>query len=358
MRRVFCIVLCLLMLSSYATAAKDESLEGQLNNFMYENGLNEENFALSYFNVSNGSFYNFNENAFFNAGELWVLPLHMYYCSEEYHGAFLPAENDPDYKNPDYEYKINGMTLDTCRTESILKRNKTVNEAMRNEVMRYYDEINEKFGHIDPDILPQSYYTDNCYSTQFLMNCMKELETRPEIYADLIRLYNMLPQSDGFKSDEEPLTNKTTFQIRGEENDIICAVAEVNTTKPYLLVCFVSREAGGDQILAKINALICSYIESASNNGAQTDSSVEGINRPDGSFQVNTNDNVGNSGTHALGVNRTDASFQIVENNPNQFGGIVKWLLIAFGGAIALAVLLYAIDQFIKYLKKRHHKNH
>lgn len=249
----------------------------------------------------------------------------------------MPKPNDPNYQNPDYKYTINGMDLATCRTESILSGNQSVNEAMRDEVMQYHDAINEEFGHILPEELPQSYYKKNCYSTEFLMNCLKELDRQPDVYGDLMRLYDLAQSPDGFRSSELPITNKyKTIQIRGEENGLVCAVGEITAPDTYLVACFVERKAGGDRILADINALICSYIE-----------------------QVSEQDSGELQATEQVGIVRTDKSFQTAPSNAGDFSGIVKWVAIVLGAALVLALLLYLIDRIIRKIRhKRRSKRH
>ena len=340
MRRVFCVMLCLLLLSSFVSAAKNETLAEQIDKYIEENGLTEENFALSYFNTETEAKYNFNEHTFFSAGDVWTLPLHMYYCLEESKDAFLPEENDPEYRNENYEYRINGMNLDTCRIESILNGNREVDQAMRAEIMQYENVINEEFGHVEAERLPESYYTDNCYSAYFLMNCMKELELdlTAKIYGDLILLYAQRPtNNEGFKSDSRTLTNKyTTVQIRGEENGMVCAVAEVAAPDPYLLVCFVSEKAGGDRVMAELNELICSYIESVSRNG--------------GGELAEVTDNKSSS------AERTERALQMTGKTSNDFSGLWVWFLCALGGAGAVAALLYGLDILLKYIKRKRRK--
>lgn len=331
MKRILCILLCLLVLSPLATAAKDESLAGQLYNYMYNNGLSEENFAISYFNVTSGASYHFNENAFFHAGDVWTLPLHMYYCLEEYRGSFLPEKNDPDYQNPDYVYTIKGLSLDNCRTQSILGGDQKILDAMRDEIMQYNEVINEEFGHIQDKDLSELYYTENCYSTKFLMNCLIELERTSEIYGELMRLYDMSQSHEGFYSADQPLTNKyRTVQIRGEEKGMVCAVAEVSAPDTYLLACFVSEEAGGDRVLAEVNALVCAYVQSVSKN-------TSGANN--------------NSST--VGMVRTDNSFKVIAENPNDLSGVFKWILIGLGGAAVLVVMAFACDRIIRKIRRR-----
>ena len=314
MRRILCVLVCILLLSSLTFADNDEALEGQLSTFRYSHGLDESNFALSYFNLDSGDRYDFNAQAFFPIGKVWTLPLHMYYCSQEYHGAFLPAFDDPNYNNPEYEFTINELTLDRCRTESILSGNEEINQAMLDRVNQYKSVINEEFGRIKEEDLPENYFTANDYSTEFLINCMIELDSTSEIYGDLTQLYDLAQTPDAYNSGG---CSHKIIQIRGEENGMICAVAKIFTAQPYLIACIVSKDAGGDEVLAEVNSLICTYVESLDES----------------------KDSVQNAQT---GLERSDSSYLVTTQNPNDTP-VLKWIGIALGAALALALLIFLI---------------
>lgn len=327
MRRIISILCCLILLCSFAHAAKDDSLAGQIDSYLYTHGLSEENFALSFFNLETAETYNFNENGFFAVGDVWTLPLHMYYCLQEYRGAFLPDYDDPNYNNPDYEYTINGMNLDTCRIESILSGNDKVNNDMRDAITQYKSVINEEYGHLAESDLPDGFYNDNHYSTQFLMNCLLEISRESEIYGDLMRTYDLAQPPDGLNDYGRPYK---VLQIRGEEDGMVCAVAEVTAPDSYLIACVVSQKAGGNQVLAEINALICEYVEATSKNS---------------DFTV--------AATTAGGFERSDENFLVAAENPNDMTDVIKWIGIALAAAAVLAAALYLTNSLLRILHKR-----
>ena len=125
MKRAFCIIFCIFLLASQVTAVQTDALTEQIDSFIVQNDLTEENFALSFFNTATGQSYAFNDSRLFPVGEVWTLPLHMHYTLQEHNGAFEPEEGSDEAADPEYEYKINGMTLDACRIESIIEGNKS-----------------------------------------------------------------------------------------------------------------------------------------------------------------------------------------------------------------------------------------
>ncbi len=288
-KRILCMLFCIVILCSFASAEHAQTLEEKIDSFISENGLNEENFALSYFNESTGDSYHYNEQTFFPTGYVWTLPLHMYYCAAEYRGDFEPVEGDENYNDPDYEYTIAGRNLDICRTESILNSNEDVSNAMRDAVLQYYNVINEEFGHIDEALLPTTYYKENRYSTKFFFNCLKTISRESEIYGEVMRLYDLVQTADGILSDELPITtNYRTVQIRGQENGMICVVAEVSAPQTYQLSCFISEAIGGDRLLAELNALIADHVLTEVGDTVTAPTESLGLEHSDSTFHINT----------------------------------------------------------------------
>lgn len=331
MKRLLCVLLCLMLLCSFPCAAQSNDLDRQVEAFIYSHGLSEENFALSYYNSETGAKYEYNADAFFPVGEVWVLPLHMYYCSQEHDGAFLPAYDDPNFNNPDYEYTIAGMNLDTCRTECILRGNDELNVKMREQIRNYKATVNEALGHINEKLIPPSYYDDNSYSPRFLMNCLLELGRQPEVYSELMRLFAQAqsPEPGGFLSGEFTDTLRyPTIQLRSAERGMVCAVAQISAPDTYCLTAFVSEKAGGDAILAELNNLFVNYIETNSKNSAPIATTGVGFERSDETFKVST--------------------------KQRSMSGPIKMILIALAISAALAVVCYY--GYVFYKRRRHNR--
>lgn len=328
MKRILCFCLCLCILlsavcvSAVATDNSDEPnmLKNKGDQFVKEHGLTEEDFAVYFYNPATREEYVYNENAFLPVGGNWILPLHMYYYEHETLGEF-----DPPIENPDEVYKIEGLTLEKCRYRSILMGDEEVSRQMRDNlgtVEQYLTLINEQYGHIEPEELPESYYHNNCYSATFLMNCLKRISAYPELYRDMMQNFSLVQTDDGVAAYDRPYS---LVHLRGEQNDYICDLAEVSATDTYLLVCFASEDAGGDTLLAEVNTLFCNYVE-------QT-------------FDVEEN-NAPTSGrwTHK------DEDYQsgsIGRSQKNKEGSIF-WILIALAIASAVAGIIGLIYYFLR----------
>ncbi len=311
MRRLFCLILCLTLLSGmvFAVETSDEdTLSSRIQEFIVANGLNGSNFALSYFNSDTGESYSFNQNAYFPAGDLWKLPLHMYYYEQDSLGAY-----DPPPEDPTYVFTIGDMTLGECHYRSIILGDNEVALKMR-EALGSHDQfkltVNEAFGHVSEEYLTEEFYQENKFSTQFWINALQAVSSQTDLFQDMMRNYNMVQTADGFATYGKayPLVH-----IRGEEDGFICDVGEISGPETYLLACCVSEEAGGDAVLAEINALICTYVEECADvtelSGGDT-------------------------------FVRGDAAMTVVSAGNNDKNAALVWIGIALGGALVLAGIL------------------
>lgn len=283
MRRFFCVILCLGLLCGLVSGAEApvdvKPLRERMQEFISEKGLNSSNFALSYYNPDSGESYDFNEDRFFPAGELWRLPLHMYYYEQESLGTY-----DPPPEDPSFVYTVAGLTLEECHYYSIILANDAVAEKMRDNIGtydQYKTVVNEAFGHLEEESIPEEFYNSNVYSTRFWINTLKAISSQPELYQDMVRNYNMVQTADGFAAYSK---NYSLVHIWGEEDGFVCDVGEISAPETYLLACCVSEEAGGNRILSEVNALVCQYVEDT--QGIGTAAGSEGFVRGDAAMEV------------------------------------------------------------------------
>lgn len=311
MRRLFCIILSLVLLTAVIlplrAAAAPQTLSDRIAKFIYDNGLDDSNFALSYFNCATEETYAYNADACFPAGNLWKLSLHMYYYEQEMLGAFVNPEK------PSEVYTIAGMDLEECRYRSIILGDEETSIKMRDEVGSYDQyklAVNEAFGHIPEDKIPEEFYHENVYSTRFWINSLVEIFHHGENFQNMMRNFAMVQTADGLAGYDKtyPMTH-----IRGEENGFVSDAGQIHGAQSYLLACSVSKEAGGDEILAKINTLICSYVEE-----------VAGQNRPSGSDDFY----------------RGEGTMTVVSGGKTNQNDALLWVGIAVGGFIVLAAAI------------------
>ena len=304
MRRLWSLLLCFALLFGLLvlpTRAAD-SLEQQISKFMEDHKLSEENFSLSY--SSGNETYSFHADRMLPAGQLWMLPLHMYFCEQESMGAY-----EPEYEWSE-EFTIGGLTLKECRYESLLQGNETAALSMQDYLGGHRSfklAVNEAFGHLNESQITENYLTGNYYSARFWMNCFRELTDHPGIYDDLSRNYSIVQTADALAGFDR---HYAVFQLRGEEDGWVTAMAKVWTAEPYLLVCSI-RSPEADALLAELNGLICDY----------TAQSYD----PEAQFTTPTTENQDLSIT----VEKTDHT-----------GEKLRWIGFAVGGALLLVALV------------------
>ena len=316
MKRLLCLFVCMLLLCSQVFAAEGGTAE-TLEAFFRAHGLDETNFSMSYYNLATGEDFAFNEAAFFPVGAVWTLPLHMHYLEQEAIGAF-----DPPPERPDEVFDIDGLTLNECRYRSIVRGDDEFSQKMRSLLgtpEQYQRLINEEFGHLDEQTLPDAFLTELHYSAAFLMNCLKEVSLHPETFGDLMQNYSLAQTDGGFAAYGKPYD---LVQLLGEEDGMVCAVGRMSAPQPYLLVCFVSEEAGGGAVLAQLNALLCERAEA------------------DAQGQVPT--------VSTASTGRSDSDFIVSAPNTSRKQAALRPILYALGGAAGLGALTAVAVHFLR----------
>lgn len=268
MKKLCCFFLCALLLISRVSAAEESELSQRLAEFRDEHGLDESNFAVSFYDSVTAERCEFNADRFFPVGDVWTFLLHMYYYEKEAAGDFeIPPEEQTEI---DEVYKIGGRTLEECRYESIIRGNASVSEQMRAQLgdFRQYQElINREYGHLSADDLPENYYTETVYSARFLMNCMRYLDVRNEDFNGLTAQYRMIQSGVGLGGYSYPYE---LVHVTDTDGGMICDIAGVSAPEPYLLVCFVGENVG-ESVLSELNDLFCGYVlETYAQQSAQT----------------------------------------------------------------------------------------
>lgn len=246
---LFCILLCVQVF-----AAPEDGVKKVIDQFLIDEGLDASNFAMSYYNPTTGESYSFNSDAFVPVDRLRFLPTHMYFYEEEIKGTFEPEtpEEPP--------FTIGGMSLEDCRYHSIIRGESEISEKMQAQIgnaMQYLELVNNRYGQLDPTTLPKEYWEGRSLSITFLMNCIRAVSSRPELYTGLMSNYSMVQQADAFAQGTSAYP---IVQIRDESQDSITAVAEISAPQSFLLVASVSKPGRGDEILGKLNKALCNYI--------------------------------------------------------------------------------------------------
>lgn len=253
LKRIICFLFCIL-LCTQVFAAPEDGIKDTIDKFLIDEGLDASNFAMSYYNPVSGESYSFNADSFFPVDKLRFLPTHMYFYEEEIKGTFEPEtpEEPP--------YTIGEMSLEDCRYHSIIKGETEISEKMQAQIgtaMQYLELVNQRYGQLNPNTLPTEYWNGKTLSITFLMNCIRTVSSRPELFTGLMSNYAMVQESDAFADGS---VSYPIVQIRDEAEDYVTAVAEVSAPQNFLIVASVKGTGRADKLLGKLNTVICNYI--------------------------------------------------------------------------------------------------
>ena len=315
--RFICCLFCVLLLVQFFPAAPgEESFEELMTKFRIDQGLDASNFSMSYYNPVSDESYAFNEDLFLPVGKLRFLPTHMYFYEEETRGTFEPETPE------DPEFTIGGMNLEDCRYHSIILSEDGISEKMQAQIgttSQYLELINQRYGMLNADTLPTEYWTGRMLSIRFLMNCIRTVSSRPELFNGMMSNYSMVQEANGFANGS---VSYPIVQIRGETEEYITVVAEISAAQNFLLAASVKISSGGDQVLGALNKTICDYLLSS----MEQDSSEET--------------------TIPTTAPRNTPNYYIGQERLESDGVLGRWLLLSFsvaGGVALISLVIWLI---------------
>ena len=260
MKKLLCALLAALLFASPALAAEDssspvpaeapsESLADRFDAFRAQYGLDETNFAVSYYDTVTGEEYNWNETAMFTAGSTFKLPLNLYYYELQNEGEI----------SGDTILTEGGATLDRCHYLSLVESNNELSIAMlyRIGTFRVYKEAMRRFFTMTDDEIDPKYYQDNYYCTRMMMDALKYLYVHSDEFPEMLDyMTQSLPRDAYFlhylSPDEVTIAHKYgTFE--GAEND----TGIFYTEQPFLLAVYT--QSVGEQVVAQAAVLAYEY---------------------------------------------------------------------------------------------------
>lgn len=260
MKKLFCALLAALLFASPALAAEDssspvpaeapsESLAERFDAFRAQYGLDETNFAVSYYDTVTGEDYNWNETAMLTAGSTFKLPLNLYYYELQNEGEI----------SGDTILTEGGATLDRCHYLSLVESNNELSIAMlyRIGTFRVYKEAMRRFFTMTDDEIDPKYYQDNYYCTRMMMDALKYLYVHSDEFPEMLDyMTQALPRDAYFlhylSPDEVTIAHKYgTFE--GAEND----TGIFYTEQPFLLAVYT--QSVGEQVVAQAAVLAYEY---------------------------------------------------------------------------------------------------
>ena len=259
MKRVICLLLVLLMVCGTAAAAnggptydaptdfEGMTLEQVMDEFMEENGLNESNFCISYYNTVTGESYAFNDEKFSIAASTYKLPLNMYFYEMQRDGEI----------DGDAPFRYTGLTLNQVHEQSIVNSNNELSEAMMyywGDHKTYKDNMRKYFTMTDEEIDP-SYYNGNYYCVRMMMDCLHYLYDNSDDFEELLGYMKIAKPGEHFKRfiDEYEVAHKYG-SVQVFEND----VGIIYAPQPILLAVY-TQGIYGEVLCGKAARLLTNY---------------------------------------------------------------------------------------------------
>jgi len=251
-RRIGAAVLLILGLTVSALAAPDAPYTGTLaermDAFRQAHRLTEENFAVSYRDLTSGETYDFNETGMMTAASTFKLPLNLYYYEMEQSGDI----------SPDAYLADAGTTLRNCHRMSLVDSNNEVSIAMLYHLgsfRTYKDKMRKYFTMTDEEI-STLYWADNYYCTRMMADALEYLYQRQDDFPEMIEYLKQAQPHAYFKKyvDDREIAHKYG-SFEGAENDVGIFFGD----HPFLLAVYT--QSAGEDISAQAAVLFRDYTD-------------------------------------------------------------------------------------------------
>lgn len=248
MKRIIFLVLVLLLMCP-AAAQEVSGLEQVMEAYMEENGLNDQNFSMSYYNTVTGESYAFNDKTFMIAASTYKLPVNMYFYEME-----LAGEIESDAHLPRV-----GTTLDVAHEQSLVYSNNEMSLGMLYTIgdgvfANYKTAMRKYFTMTDEEIDPK-YYIDNYYCTHMMMDALKYLYEHRDTFSEMIGYMKQAQQENYFCAG---VTEYEVAHKYGWFDGMVNDVGIIYTDEPFLLAVY-TKNIYGEPVLADVAALTTAY---------------------------------------------------------------------------------------------------
>ena len=255
MIKLICALLAALTLASPALAAADpapaeadDSLAARFEAFREEYGLDETNFAVSYYDTVTGEEYNWNETTMMVAASTFKLPLNLYYYELQNAGEITGGTVITE----------GGATLDRCHYLSLVESNNELSIAMLYRIgdFRTYKETMRRYFTMTDEEIDPKYYQNNFYCTRMMMDALKYLYAHADEFPEMLDyMEQSLPRDAYFLhdlADEVTIAHKYG-SFEGAEND----TGIFYTEEPFLLAVYT--QSVGEEVVAQAAVLAYDY---------------------------------------------------------------------------------------------------
>lgn len=246
------LALCTLAFSLCPVSAEEipdfsQGLEQIMETFMEDHNLDEANCAIGWRDLTTGNTWYFNEDAYMVAGSMYKLPLNMAIADR-----LASGELDPTYLTRGYQIQV------AAKLSIIYSNNETAQalQYVLSDDRDTYRNILAAYSGVPLEDLPDSYYSNNCMSPEFLLNTLQHLYDHRENYQDLLENLKQAHPGRYFQSAQTDYDIAHKYgSFEGALND--CGI--IYTPRPFALVAFFNGAAATEDNLGDLCALMTDY---------------------------------------------------------------------------------------------------
>lgn len=225
----------------------DMTLEEAVSGFLTQNGLNREDFALSYYNTVTGESYGYRDTAMMVAASTFKVPLNLYYYDLERSGEI----------DPDAWIDGAGTTLSDAHYQSLVHSNNEVSIGLLYNLgdFRTYKTLMRKYFTMTDEEIDYIYYVDNYYCTRMMLDALKYLYDNSADFEEMLGYMKEAQPGEYFKAgvpEEYEVAHKYGW-FEGAVND----VGIIYTPEPFLLAVY-TQDLGAPAV-ADAAALMTAY---------------------------------------------------------------------------------------------------
>lgn len=243
------VVFAAMLLAMLSGAAGDENcdfgelgLDGVMRQYMSEHGLNEENFAMGWYDLKTGDSWYYGEDRFMVGGSMYKLPLNMALSDLIAAGEIEDTDD-----------------IERLRMASIVYSDNEAAQSLRmliSQNNKLYRNAMASYSGYEMDELPSEFYLDNEFSPRFMINTLLHLYEDSDFYADIIGwMKRASPDAYfGLERDDFEIAHKY-----GSFEGALCDCGIIYTERPFLLVVMTQNVSCNERILSEVCKKLADY---------------------------------------------------------------------------------------------------
>ncbi len=234
-------------LPAVTATGSSEELTALVNQFLAENGLNTDNFACAYLNLSTGETCYVNELRQFDAASTYKLPLNLLYYDRQAAGTISGSDI----------IQGTGTSLGECHHQSLEFSNNELSEAMVNQYGSY-DVLKRdmrRYMTLTDAETADSYYHHNTFCARQIMDVSHYLYDHSGEYQEALGYLQAAQPGQYYK---HYISGVTIAQKYGHRDGYDNCSGIVYGSTPFVLGVY-SYNAGGEEMIGRLAQLFYQY---------------------------------------------------------------------------------------------------